>query len=246
MPVIPATAVFLLVIPTKDGLRRHGCRGANIRGSEWPKGERRMSRVIQLLGPVFADAEKLDPGLRRGDEPKTSKTPAKSPAQPKRVRSRPVSRVLFAPALPKPSENATVIPLGAPSPVRSSDQPGSDAGNVIASLFGLAPGGVCRAMRRCPRMRCALTAPFHHHLIPLRGHRLSILCCTFRRLAPPRRYLAPCPAEPGLSSRHCCPATVRPTSQPRIIREALRLCLVQRLARRAGDRRRELRCARRR
>jgi len=26
------------------------------------------------------------------------------------------------------------------------------------------------------------------------------LCCTFRRLAPPRRYLAPCPLEPGLSS----------------------------------------------
>ncbi len=25
-------------------------------------------------------------------------------------------------------------------------------------------------------------------------------CCTGRRLAPPRRYLAPCPAEPGLSS----------------------------------------------
>ena len=25
-------------------------------------------------------------------------------------------------------------------------------------------------------------------------------CCTFRRLAPPRRYLAPCPVEPGLSS----------------------------------------------
>jgi|SRR4051794_4551789 hypothetical protein len=35
-------------------------------------------------------------------------------------------------------------------------------------------------------------------------------CCTFRRLAPPRRYLAPCPAEPGLSSKACnlsdCPA----------------------------------------
>ncbi len=30
--------------------------------------------------------------------------------------------------------------------------------------------------------------------------RLSILCCTFRRLAPPRRYLAPCSVEPGLSS----------------------------------------------
>jgi hypothetical protein len=25
-------------------------------------------------------------------------------------------------------------------------------------------------------------------------------CCTFRGLAPPRRYLAPCPPEPGLSS----------------------------------------------
>ena len=25
-------------------------------------------------------------------------------------------------------------------------------------------------------------------------------CCTFRRLTSPRRYLAPCPAEPGLSS----------------------------------------------
>jgi hypothetical protein len=29
----------------------------------------------------------------------------------------------------------------------------------------------------------------------------SALCCTFRGLAPPRRYLAPCPVEPGLSSR---------------------------------------------
>lgn len=32
--------------------------------------------------------------------------------------------------------------------------------------------------------------------------RRSALCCTFRRLAPPRRYLAPCPVEPGLSSAH--------------------------------------------
>ena len=28
----------------------------------------------------------------------------------------------------------------------------------------------------------------------------STLCCTFRRLSPPRRYLAPCPMKPGLSS----------------------------------------------
>jgi len=32
------------------------------------------------------------------------------------------------------------------------------------------------------------------------GHRRFALCCTGRRLAPPRRYLAPCPMEPGLSS----------------------------------------------
>src|SRR5690606_11656145 len=63
--------------------------------------------------------------------------------------------------------------------------------------------GVCRA-GLLPGSRCALTAPFHPCLIPspLRapGHRRSALCCTFRRLAPPRRYLAPCPVEPGLSS----------------------------------------------
>ena len=30
--------------------------------------------------------------------------------------------------------------------------------------------------------------------------RRFVFCCTFRRLTPPRRYLAPCPQEPGLSS----------------------------------------------
>ncbi len=68
-----------------------------------------------------------------------------------RRRSRPVSRVL----------SWTAIPLGPASRLGSSNQPGSDAGNVIAPLFSLAPGGVCRAMRRWPRTRCALTAPFH-------------------------------------------------------------------------------------
>ncbi|AGJ61172.1 hypothetical protein MPC_123 [Candidatus Moranella endobia PCVAL] len=35
---------------------------------------------------------------------------------------------------------------------------------------------------------------------PVRGHRRFSLCCTCRRFTPPRRYLAPCPMEPGLSS----------------------------------------------
>ena len=39
-------------------------------------------------------------------------------------------------------------------------------------------------------------------LSPLPNSRVwrSSLCCTCRRLTPPRRYLAPCSAEPGLSS----------------------------------------------
>ena len=54
-----------------------------------------------------------------------------------------------------------------------------------------------------PGPRCALTAPFHPcRSLPLahQGLGRSALCCTFRGLAPPRRYLAPDPPEPGLSS----------------------------------------------
>lgn len=47
-----------------------------------------------------------------------------------------------------------------------------------------------------PTTRCALTAPFH----PYRKNRRYIFCGTFRRLSSPRRYLALCPMEPGLSS----------------------------------------------
>ncbi len=72
------------------------------------------------------------------------------PLRGRKRRSRPISRVL----------SWTVIPLGASSPIRSSSLPGSVAGHDIASLFGLAPGGVCRA-GLLPGSRCALTAPFH-------------------------------------------------------------------------------------
>jgi|GEM_PF-6215396 len=51
-----------------------------------------------------------------------------------------------------------------------------------------------------PAARCALTAPFHPYLCLRTGHRRFVFCGTFHRLAPPRRYLAPCPMEPGLSS----------------------------------------------
>jgi hypothetical protein len=67
-----------------------------------------------------------------------------------------------------------------------------------------------------PRTRCALTAPFHPYRPPWlapRQLRRSTLCCTFRGLAPPRRYLAPDPLEPGLSSTSVLPPWQRSPSQ---------------------------------
>jgi hypothetical protein len=95
----------------------------------------------------------------------------------------PVSRVLYpapfrsglARIQPRPEWcEAMVIPLGRRLPVGSSGLPRSNAGLQRACrgrtspppLFGLAPGGVCRASRS-PDCWCALTAPFHPYLIPV-------------------------------------------------------------------------------
>src|ERR1700724_2791777 len=81
-------------------------------------------------------------------------------------RSRPLSRVL----------SWTVIPLAYASPRSSSDLPGSPCGphvaavRPLASLFGLAPGGVCRAVGvatravRSYRTISPLPAPLARHL----------------------------------------------------------------------------------
>ncbi len=100
--------------------------------------------------------------------------------------SRPVSRVL----------SRVTIYLGRTSPCASCDLPRSDTGRIVGSVLGLAPGGVCNAAVRY-RLRGALL-PHLFTLTPLPGR--YVFCCTFRRLAPPRCYLAPCPGEPGLSS----------------------------------------------
>ncbi len=72
-------------------------------------------------------------------------------------------------------------------------------------LFGLAPGGVY------PATDVATSAVRSYRTIsPLPPKRRYIFCGTFRRLTPPRCYLAPCPMEPGLSSP--CGAIVWPTS----------------------------------
>ena len=95
----------------------------------------------------------------------------------------------------------TIIHLGQPSPTASSNLPGSPFGTdggleARTPLFGLAPGGVCPAAS-CYQSRGALL-PHHFTLTGL--VRRYIFCGTFRGLSPPRRYLAPCPKEPGLSS----------------------------------------------
>ena len=67
-------------------------------------------------------------------------------------------------------------------------------------LFGLAPGGVYHATS-CYQSRGALLP----HLFTLtRQAWRYIFCGTFHGLTPPRRYLAPCPKEPGLSSTANC------------------------------------------
>jgi len=103
----------------------------------------------------------------------------------------------------------TAIPLGRRSRVGLSDQPGCGAGHAIAPLFGLAPGGVCRAVVVADAAVRSYRTVSPLPRAPKGAVRRSSLCCTFRRLAPPRRYLAPRPVEPGLSSplaRGGCPA----------------------------------------
>gem|GEM_PF-6257363 len=100
--------------------------------------------------------------------------------------SQPISRVL----------SWTTIPLGYASPHTSSNLPGSSAGRTNGSLFGLAPGGVCRAVE-CYHPRGALLPhPFTLTILllicfqslltcPLTAvmYRSTLLCSRARRLA---------------------------------------------------------------
>ncbi|GEM_PF-2403523 len=104
--------------------------------------------------------------------------------------SRPISRVL----------SYAVIHLGCTSPCTSCDLPEDYAGRTSSSYLVLlrtgftvpltVAGGAVRSYRTL--------SPLPTVSATSRGR--SALCCTFRRLAPPRGYLAFCPMEPGLSS----------------------------------------------
>src|SRR5439155_4754396 len=89
----------------------------------------------------------------------------------------------------------------------------SGAGHAIAPLFGLAPGGVylagavTRAAGELLPHRFTLTAS-----PPSQARRDGGLfsVALVRGVTPPGRYPAPCPAEPGLSSRRVATAGDRP------------------------------------
>ena len=84
--------------------------------------------------------------------------------------------------------------------------PGTTRAAPYVPLFGLAPGGVY------PATDVTTSAVRSYRTIsPLPPKGRYIFCGTFRRLTPPRCYLAPCPMEPGLSSP--CGAAVWPTSR---------------------------------
>lgn len=77
-------------------------------------------------------------------------------------------------------------------------QPTRKLGRAVltASLFGLAPGGVYRALDVAIEPGKLLPHPF---TLTRRSGR-SALCGTFPGVTPAGCYPAPCPAEPGLSS----------------------------------------------
>ncbi len=163
----------------------------------------RHCRVFEQFARAQADhALTIRPSIsyvKKGTDPIRGRSPFSGYVPVVRKQEPPRSRVL----------SWTTIHLGRLSPVASSNLPGSPLRRAVQDLslrtplFGLAPGGVCRAAA-CHHPRGALLP----HLFTLTGApsqrpvalRRFVFCGTFHGLSPSRRYLAPCPMEPGLSS----------------------------------------------
>jgi len=98
-----------------------------------------------------------------------------------------------------------IIHLGQPSPAASSDLPGSPFGTDGADVLPLPYLVLLQAGFAVPRAVTSRAVRSYRTFSPLPGLvrrpvRRYIFCGTFHGLAPSRRYLAPCPKEPGLSS----------------------------------------------
>ena len=139
--------------------------------------------------------------------PRTGSAQAASGSvRPRTKKSRPISRVL----------SWTAIPLAGVSPRRSSDLPGSRAGRTWplsrpASLFGLAPGGVCRAVVCCHRRGALLPHHFTLAGVPKDAWAVYFLL-HFPWAHAPQALPGTVPWEPGLSStRSSRAATAWPT-----------------------------------
>jgi len=97
------------------------------------------------------------------------------------------------------------IYLGRPLRAGSSSLPGTHSGTDRTDgvnpgpLFGLAPGGVCRAIDLTVD---AVSSYLTFSPLPARRGELGlyVFCGTFPGIAPGGRYPPPCPVELGLSS----------------------------------------------
>src|SRR5262245_37699634 len=129
--------------------------------------------------------------------------------------SRPISRVL----------SWATIHLERASPRASSDLPGSLCGPQLPAKAGALPYLVLLQAGFAVPSNVATDAVRSYRTVsPLpAAHALLgrfAFCCTFRGLAPPRRYLAPRPVEPGLSSANGA-AAAWPTPAPIIPERAM-------------------------
>jgi len=173
----------------------------------WPKSGKKWQETRkrnQSLTFISSKSGEYRVGKRRHGDPKRRRRPHLRNRRKSEKPELAISRVL----------SRAIIHLGRPSPAASSNLPGSPLGTGGAAvrprtpLFGLAPGGVYRAAD-CYQPRGALLP----HLFTLTGlkARRFVFCGTFHGLAPSRRYLAPCPKEPGLSSASLETAIAWPT-----------------------------------
>jgi len=110
------------------------------------------------------------------------------PSSPDKLKniSQPVSRVLSRIIIHLDTES----PLCLKRPTRKQCGPHHSSPIWSCSEWGL-------PCHLCYQKRGALLP--HHFTLTMQAWRY-IFCGTFRGLSPPRRYLAPCPMEPGLSS----------------------------------------------
>jgi len=121
--------------------------------------------------------------------------PGEAHSKTRKKESRPISRVL----------SWAIIPLGRASPRASSGLPGSTRRSGAAVLPPRLPYLALLQVGFAIAVAVATDAVRSYRTIsplpvPFPALRRFAFCCTFRGLAPPRRYLAPRPAEPGLSS----------------------------------------------